>query len=824
MSESTRTERLTLYIILIAALSLRWLHLALVWNSDLVRVPIIDAAFYSAWAQHIAAQDFIGKGVFFMSPLYPYLLAFFYVFFGSEPGRVMALQGLMGAGMVYLLYRWAWQVIGVTPALVAAALAALYSPFIFYDATLLTTSLILFLSIIILNLSEGILKAATSKRLVGLGALIGLSALARPSVLLFPVLLALEFVRRKRKHGWADAGWLAVGVLVVLTLVGLRNLIAGGEFTLTTSSAGMNFYVGNNPEATGLYWEAPFLSSVEPQFEDEEYRRAASEALERELTTREAGRYWFTRALDWMLNEPLDYLALLAKKTFYFLSRAEFANNVSIYLGRAESPILQFNPIGWWIIAPLGLGGLILLWRRKGWNSVATLWIWFAAYFLVNVVFFVSSEYRLPAALALTVGAGYLLTEAGSALQRRAYDNALRILALGIAFLPVTNFRTDFIRRGENARMDWFNIGNTFLKRDQFDEAIARFNKSLAIDPYFSEALLRLGEAYYRSGRPEEAVIVAQKIGLEDPRQILTIAQGEALKEAYSRLSLGDFRGAMKEFGYAGWDAEKAAVETTRVSLLAAARDSFEAGKLEGALAAFKEVVKLDSAPDPSNFYNIGFINYQLGRLDSAEFYANRAMQTDTVNVPSAYLLARIYNATDRREQAEMLMRRVSPDSEARRKILDDIRAEMDSLTGLHLWQQALEAYSRYGKLGYETDPEDKVRLGRLQYEIGNYETALRLLTEAEATLSGDPKVPLYQGKTLMMLGRRDEALGLLQRCIALAPDNVEGRLTLASVYFSRGNVQKAWQELEAIGHLEIHNERLAERYRTLSDSIKARL
>ncbi len=317
---------------------------------------------------------------------------------------------------------------------------------------------------------------------------------------------------------------------------------------------------------------------------------------------------------------------------------------------------------------------------------------------------------------------------------------------------------------------------------------------------------------------------MAQRIGLENPEQILKIAQSEALREAYSRLTRGDFSGAMKEFGYAGWNTERAAMETTRVSLLSAARDSFESGKLEGALSAFKEVIKLDSVPDPSNYYNIGFINFQLGRLDSAEHYVSQALQIDSLNVPSAYLLARIYNATDRREQAEALLRKVSPDSETRRKMLLEIHSEMDSLIELRQWQQALEAYSRYGKLGYETEPEDKLRLGRLQYEVGNYETALRLLNEAEATLSGDPKVPLFLGKTLLALGRRDEAIAMLQRCIALSPDNIEARLTLAGIYFSRNNIQKAWQELEAISHLEILDERLAERYRSLSDSVKARL
>ena len=52
------------------------------------------------------------------------------------------------------------------------------------------------------------------------------------------------------------ARWLSlilVGVLLVLFPVGLRNLLVGGEFKLTTSQFGPNFYIGNNPLADGSY-------------------------------------------------------------------------------------------------------------------------------------------------------------------------------------------------------------------------------------------------------------------------------------------------------------------------------------------------------------------------------------------------------------------------------------------------------------------------------------------------------------------------------------------------------------------------------------------
>ncbi|MBM3329039.1 MAG: tetratricopeptide repeat protein [Calditrichaeota bacterium] len=820
----SRTETLYLGIITFAALVLRLTHLAIVRSADFVRQPIIDAAFYHAYAMQIAAGDLVGEGVFFMSPLYPYLLGLIYALFGSDPGRAMVIQALIGSGTVVILYLWARSVVGTTAALVGAAIAALYAPYLFYPSTLLTATLILGLAALSLYLFDAARQNPGRSSLLWLGGVLGISALARPLALIVMPFLWWEFFRSDRRQAAKRSGWLAIGALIILVPVGLRNLIVGGEFALTTSSAGMNFYAGNNPDATGLYWEAPFLTSAEPQFEDEEYRREASEALGRELTTREAGRYWFGRAFDWIINEPVAYLKLLGTKAFYFWNRAEFANNISIYIAEDESPLVGMNPFGYYLIAPLGLGGLILLLKRRGWAIAGGAWLWLIAYLTGGLVFFVSSEYRLPATLVLIVGSGYLITELFGALRTRQVEPALRIAALGLVLMPVSNFRTEFIARGENARMDYFNIANQMLAEERLDEAIHRFNRSLAIDPYFSEGLLRLGEAYFRAGKIDSALAVGRRSGLENPEDILKILQGQSLREAYARLGQGDFGGAMKEFSLAGWAEGKAAVETTRVSLLVFAKQAYEAGQVEASLEAFKRVLPLDTLPDPSIHYNIAFLYWQMGNPDSAESYAMRALAIDSMNVPTAYLMARIYNATDRREESERILRRVTPDSEGRHQLLKDTRARMDSLTAAGQWEKALTTYGHYGMLGYDTEPEDKIRIARLQIEVGNHDAALRLLGEAEPVLIADPKVPYLQGRAMLGLGRPDDALEAFRRAVALAPDHIEARLNLARLYLAKGSVDAAWKEVEAVSHMEIIDPKLAGKFQAILDSVKAKM
>jgi len=819
---SLRSGGLALWLIALGALALRWVHLWLVSGTDLVGLPIIDAAFYHQWASAISQGELVGDRIFFMSPLYPYLTGLVYALVGALPWKMMALQGLLGVGTVLLLYRWGARLMGRTVGWVAAGLAALYAPFIFYEATLLTATIILFLSAVILNLTESVLAGARRRDLWLLGIVLGLSALARPLALMFLPLIYLLFFMNHRPTTVRHSAIVTVGVLIILLPVGIRNLVIGGDFTLTTSSAGMNFHVGNNPDATGLYWEAPFLSSVEPQYEDEDYRRVASEVVGRELTTREAGSYWFSRSLDWMINHPFGYITLLARKIFYFWNRAEFANNISIYLGRSLSPLLKFNPVGFWLIGPLGLAGLIRMWRRFGWKRARVAWLWLAAYFVGCVIFFVASEYRLPVVLPLMVGTGALIVEVVERFKARRFEPAMRLVALGLLFMPLTNWRTDFIIDGENPRMDWFNLGNTMMKQGRYIEAIDRFQEVLDIDPYFAEGLLRQAEGYYRAGMEDKAIEIGRWVGLEEPETILKLVRGEALREAYALLDEGRFGAAMREFSMAGWDSASAAAETTRVSLMIQAQGAYQAGSLEEALRLFKQINAAESPGDPLVLHNIAFIHWQLGGADSSEYYADTAMEIDSMNAPTAQLLARIYNASGRREEAEQLLRRVSPEPPVQGEVLDRVRVEMDSLTGRGEWEEALEAYGRYGRLRFETLPEDKLRLGHLQLEVGNLTTALRLLTEAEAAGIDEPDLYLHLGRTYVALASPEEALAALQKAIALNPDLITARIALARVYLSQGRIKQAWSELDAVSHLKILDHDLAKEYYDLVDSLRA--
>lgn len=819
-NEKSRIVKFRLSTILAIALIVRIIHLLFVKGSDLVNIPIIDSAYYHLMALDISRGDVIGDGIFFMSPLYPYLMGLLYAVFGPSELWIMIFQVVLSVSTVYQLYKFANKIVDRQAAEITALMAALYAPFIFYDSTLLTASLIMFLSSLILNYSHDSLSSDSIGNFWKLGFTIGLSALARPLVLIFfPFLIFAHF--QSGRTDWKKRSLtIILATFILLIPLGIRNLIVGDEFVMTSSSGGMNFYVGNNEDATGLYWEAPFLSSYDPWNEEEEYRRHASELVEMQLSNREASRYWLKNSMNWIINNPSDYALLLIKKSFYFFNRAEFANNVSYYYGKKVSPILRFNPMGFWLICPLGLAGLILLWKHKGWKHSKLLWLWLLAYYAGALAIFNASEYRLPVVLVLLIGAAYTITSITGRFRRAQLEPALRIIALLLLFLPIVNFRTTFTRSGENARMDYFNYGNTLLKLDRADESIERFQSALAIDSYFAEGLHRLADAYYRTGQEDKAVKIGERIGLDDPASIIKIIQNEAKFEGYALMQEGKLIKALSEFIAGGMTTEEAEAETTRIGQLNRAKDYFQMGDKEAAIETFKTIRGNDSQIDPSISYNIAMLHFQIGDIDSAEIYATEVMKNDSMNIHGGYLLARIYGATNREDEGKQLIHKVNPEASRDTGLLEEVRIKMDELTLERKWLDALNEYARYGKLGYEIEPEDKLRIGRLQLELGNNDQALELLQPLLDNFSSSANLIYLIGRTNLALGQIELGVEYIQKSIFIDPDFVPARITSARHYLRLGERESAMREIDAVSHLKILDSKLNKQYLALRDSI----
>lgn len=531
---SGRGRRVLLGILTLAA-ALRLAHLGAVGDEPFFARLVMDSQEYDRWAREIAAGDWLGREVFFQAPLYPYLVALLYRVFGAAPGVVYLFQIALATAGLWALARAGSAMGGERVGLAAAALGAVYGPFLFYDVQLLKESAAVATTCFLLwALAEA--RARPRPRLwLAAGALLGVLALLRENALLLvPFLLPLAWpasdAARPPSEGEtpeiaagepprvpADpivrAGWFArdgvallLGLALALAPVALRNWRVGGDPLPTTFQGGVNFYIGNNPDADGTY--RPIVPGKQiPALERREPVRLAEQALGRRLSPAEVSSYWLRRALAWAAAEPGAFLRLQLHKVRMFWSWYEWPDAVDYYWARTLSPVLRLPLLEFGGAALLAAVGLLLVRRRPGTFAPALLFI--AGWTLSTVAFFLFSRYRLPVVPALLVLAGVPVAEFTRARGRR--QAALAAVVLAAFTLPRL--------AGYEPRLDLVhdNLGRLQLDAGRPEAAIEHYRAALAANPDDFHANLSLGSLAARAGDFATAYAAFRKAAALEP-------------------------------------------------------------------------------------------------------------------------------------------------------------------------------------------------------------------------------------------------------------------------------------------------------------------
>ena len=105
------------------ALVLRLVYIWQISHAPFFDLRLGDAEAYHQWALRIANGDWIGEGVFYQAPLYPYFLAIVYKVFGDGPTMVRFIQAVVGAGSCVLLAAAGMALFGKYGAIAGALLA-----------------------------------------------------------------------------------------------------------------------------------------------------------------------------------------------------------------------------------------------------------------------------------------------------------------------------------------------------------------------------------------------------------------------------------------------------------------------------------------------------------------------------------------------------------------------------------------------------------------------------------------------------------------------------------------------------------------------------
>jgi 4-amino-4-deoxy-L-arabinose transferase-like glycosyltransferase len=486
-------RRPLLAAILALALVLRLAHLWAVHDQPFVAGLAMDSQEYDRWAQRIAAGDWMGSEVFFQAPLYPYLLAFVYTLLGHRLALVYLLQIVLAVAGCWALYRAGRAMDSERTGLAAALLAAVYGPFLFYDAQLLKESLAVTAVSFLLWALAAARARPSAARWLGAGAILGILALLRENALLLvPFLLPLAWRGEDRWTGLARRGGaLVAGLAILLLPVALRNGIVGGVFLPTTSQGGVNFYIGNHAGADGTY--QPIVPGKQiPELERKEPARLAEQALGRRLSAGEVSNYWLGKALGWARENPGGFLRLQLRKLGMFWSWYEWPDAVDYYYVKTVSPPLRLPLPEFGGSVILALTGLVLARRRL--NPFGPALLFAFGWMVSTVIFFLFARYRLPAVPALLLLGGVALAEIPTAWRSRrpqavglaAIGAAAFLLPRAVGFAP----RMDLVR---------YNLGRLAEEQGRPEEARQQYQAAFALNPRDFLAALNLGNLAARS-------------------------------------------------------------------------------------------------------------------------------------------------------------------------------------------------------------------------------------------------------------------------------------------------------------------------------------
>ena len=470
---SRRTVALALAAICLLALGLRIAHLVVVQREELLHVPAMsaDAAFNDEWARQAVGGEPVLEGwPYYVSPLYIEYLRGLYGLFGPEPLVARIIQIVLGSLTPLLLYWITRRFADRRAGLAAALLGAAYPLFVFYEPTLIKASLSVFAAS---GAMAMVLLAAQARRRrvllwLAAGVATGVLCLIRSNVLLFAPLAAvtiLWFGRRQLRPALLHCAAWAVGIAAAIAPVTIRNAAVCGEFVLINANGGFSFFVCQRPGAAAFF--VP-ISDVEytPAGEARDARALAERAVGRDLSAAEVSQFYFDQGWEHIKRDPGRAFRRTVDKAMLALNSLEVPNTEDFYLARSLSPVLKL-PLGFGVVLPLGVWGLVLCWRRRASVFVN---LFLLANFVSLAMFYVSDRYRLPAVPMLIVYAGvaaiWLWDRLGERAWRRLVPAAVVIVVLlWVSGLPLVkpdprkdltrtlpNAATYYLWKGEHAR------------------------------------------------------------------------------------------------------------------------------------------------------------------------------------------------------------------------------------------------------------------------------------------------------------------------------------------------------------------------------------
>jgi tetratricopeptide (TPR) repeat protein len=492
-----RKDILYLPGILLLSLSLMLIYFAQLRSSPLFGFLSLDSNFYDNFALQILSGKLFSPDTVYLNSVYPFFLAIIYRAAGHSISAVVACQvtlSILSCFGIYIICRLVFPRRNV--GLVACFLYACYDIAIFYTGFLLDATLASFLLISTATLL--IMAHKTDKKALWIfsGAVMGLTVVLKGNILLcLPFIVTWLFIRDHspiRQKILTIAIFLA-GLLITFTPFSVKRYIANNIFSPFPVNGGISFYIGNNPDATGLYAPLHGISDAPIKQVKTSIRRAELETG-RKLTPLESSNYWFSQGLRFIRHNPGKFFNLLGRKARFFWNKTETEMNINFEFCKGYLPFFKLPLLSFGMIAPFALCGILwALWRKE--KNVYIIILFIVSYFISLLAFFVSSRYRFPAAPFIIIMAAYALCNLWLLLRSRDMRKLAACWALLIPLFLFVNQNIPYLKIKDFAS-NHNNLGNAYYEKGLLREAQNEYRKAVAINPDFSRARSNLANTY----------------------------------------------------------------------------------------------------------------------------------------------------------------------------------------------------------------------------------------------------------------------------------------------------------------------------------------
>ena len=475
-----------------------------------------DMHFYDDWAQRILHGQLTDHLAFYGLPLYAYLLALIYKLAGYGAFVPGLLQACLDAGTAVVLYKLGVSVFspssekeagkthgdllsfvlrkgGHVVGTLAAIGWAFFVPAQAYAAILMPTAWSVFVFWFLLWLIVRTSSAPSAPASFVYGLFTGVAAMGVATILfLTPLLLAAIVFKppptsheRSRIAKLSAIALLFLGIGLGTSPCWIHNCFVARDPVFLSAHSGVNFWIGNNPLATGYPRFPPGLHAGQEVMLKESIN-VAEKAAGRPLKRSEVSAYWFAKAKAYIGRHIGSWLNLLWTKACNFWNAFQY-DDLSMITALREHQVI-FPGLRFGVVAALAIPGLLIAWIALPLSRWITAAVVLHMVSLLSV--FVTERYRLAAVPGLLLFAAYgmwVLWESCAMVNYRRASIYVLLLVLATWFVSIPK------RDPSLWALDSYNAGWQALESNDLPLAEQKLKVAYAYVPENAEVNFALG-------------------------------------------------------------------------------------------------------------------------------------------------------------------------------------------------------------------------------------------------------------------------------------------------------------------------------------------